>query len=247
MHPDARLVSDLQSLDQQIAAIEKEVAALPKHIATIEKALESHIRRLEADRAALSANQRDRKKLEGDIQMNEQKGSKYRDQMSGAKNNEQYKAFQHEIDYLLAETRKAEDRILQLMTESEPLEGAVKNAETALAEEKKTVESEKKAARHRTAEDQVQLKAMRAQRAEAAEKLNRPTLLTYDRIRKMWNGVVIAETISGRCSACHINLRPQYLQDLKRGESLMTCESCGRFLVYNPVVSMQDGTRVSMS
>src|SRR5271170_3037208 len=94
MHPDTHLVIQLQSLDQKIAALEKEVAALPKHIATIEKALESHNRKLEADRAALTANLKDRKRLEGDIQVHEQKISKLKGQMLEAKTNEQYKAFQ---------------------------------------------------------------------------------------------------------------------------------------------------------
>ena len=91
MHPDTHLVSQLQAIDLRMAELEKEVAALPKHIAVIEKTLESHQRRLEADRAALTANQKDRKKLEGDIQMHEQKISKLRDQMLGAKTNEQYR------------------------------------------------------------------------------------------------------------------------------------------------------------
>ena len=69
MHPDTDLVIHLQSLDRRTAALEKEVAALPRHIAAIEKTLESHVRKLEADKAALAANQKDRKKLEGDIQI----------------------------------------------------------------------------------------------------------------------------------------------------------------------------------
>src|SRR5947207_15432885 len=109
MHPDTHLLIQVQRLDQQIAALEKEVAALPKHIATIEKTLESHIRRLEADKAALSANGKDRRKLEADIQVHEQKISKLRDQMLPDKNNEQYRAFQHEIGYSDAEIRKADD------------------------------------------------------------------------------------------------------------------------------------------
>src|SRR6202167_6551214 len=157
MHPDTHLVIQLQSLDQRAAALEKEVAALPKHIAAIEKTLEAHLRRLEADKAALVANQKERKKIEGDIQMNEQKISKLRDQMLGAKTNEQYKAFQHEIEYIEKETRKAEDRILELMTESEALDGNVKKADAALKEETKVVEAEKTTARERTAVDQAQL------------------------------------------------------------------------------------------
>ena len=87
MHPDVHLVIQLQSLDQKITALDKEVASLPRHVAIIEKALESHLRKLEADKAALSGNQKDRKKLEGDIQMHQQKISKLRDQMLGAKTN----------------------------------------------------------------------------------------------------------------------------------------------------------------
>src|ERR1700693_254750 len=136
MHPDTRLVSQLQAIDLRMAELEKEVAALPKHIAALEKTLESHQRRLDADRAALTANQKDRKKLEGDIQVHEQKISKLRDQMLGAKTNEQYRAFQHEIEYLQNEIRKAEDRILELMPEPEPLDANVKKAEVALKEEK---------------------------------------------------------------------------------------------------------------
>jgi len=239
MHPDTRLVSQLQAIDLQMTELEKEVAALPKHIAVIEKTLESHQRRLDADRAALTANQKERKKLEGDIQTHEQKISKLRDQMLGAKTNEQYKAFQHEIEYLQNEIRTAEDRILELMAESESLETAVKTAEVALKDEKRLVETEKSRARERTAADQAQLQELQAQRVEAAAKLPAATLAEYARIRKKWHGVVLAEATSGRCAACQIVLRPQYLQDLKKGELLMTCESCGRFLFYNPPVRVE--------
>src|SRR6185369_9290189 len=136
MHPDVHLVIQLQSLDQKIGVLDKDVAALPRHIAVIEKALESHLRKLEADKAALSANQKDRKKLDGDVQIHQQKISKLRDQMLGAKTNEQYRAFQNEIDYIEKEIRQAEDRILELMSESEPLDQNVKKAEAALKEEK---------------------------------------------------------------------------------------------------------------
>ena len=238
MHPDAHLVSQLQSLDQQIATLEKEVAALPKHIAQIEKALESHIRRLEADRAALAANQRDRKKLDGDIQLHNQKISKLREQMLGAKTNEQYRAFQHEIEFIEKEIRKAEDRILELMAESETLDGNVKTADAALKEEKKVVEGEQKAARERTAQDQVQLGKLRGERSTAVAALPKPTAAAYERIKKKWGGVVIAEVVEGRCTQCQITLRPQYFQEVRRGDKLLTCESCGRFLFYNPSVQV---------
>src|SRR5580693_5325593 len=150
MLPDIQHAIRLQILDDRVSALTKDIAALPKHIADIEQKLGAHQRRLEHDKAALLANQRDRKRLEGEIQIHDQKISKLKSQMMEAKNNEQYRAFQHEIDFAAQETRKAEDRILELMGEAESLDTNVKAAEVALGTEKKHVESEKATARERT-------------------------------------------------------------------------------------------------
>ena len=92
MLPDLKAAIRLQELDHRVAELTREISSLPKHIAEIEKKLESHQRKLEADRAALTANQKDRKRLEGEIQVQEQKISKLKEQMLGAKTNEQYRA-----------------------------------------------------------------------------------------------------------------------------------------------------------
>jgi hypothetical protein len=245
MHPDIGLVIQLQAFDQKITALEKEIASLPKQLAALEKTLESHVRKLEADQAAQAANQKERKKLDGDIQMHQQKISKLRDQMLGAKTNEQYRAFQNEIDYIEKEIRAAEDRTLELMTESEPLDVAVKRAQTVLNEEKRQVDAEKTRTRERTAQDQAEMDQVRAQRAEAAAKIPPATLNLYNRIRKKWRGgAAVAEVVNGRCNACQIVLRPQHVQDLRRGDHVMQCESCGRFLFYNPPVNLEDAAAV---
>ncbi len=95
-----------------------------------------------------------------------QKVSKLRDQMLAAKNNDQYKAFQNEIEFCELEVRKHEDRILELMSESDPLDKNVKAAEKSLAEEKLQVDAEKAQARDKTAADEKVL-------AELQERRNR--------------------------------------------------------------------------
>src|SRR5579884_2257182 len=202
MTADLELVSRLQTLDLKSSELQREVAALPKHIAQIEKALDSHNRRLEADRAALTANQKERRRLEDDTKVQEQKISKLKDQMLGAKTNEQYRAFQHEIEYCEKEIRKYEDRILDLMGESEPLEKNVKAAEAALKEEKQHVEAEKNRAREATARDEKQLEALQAERRSIVSSLKPPLQSAYERIRKKWHGTVVAEVVDGRCTAC---------------------------------------------
>jgi uncharacterized protein len=232
-------VTRLQSLDLRIVELEREVATLPKHIAQIEKALDSHLRRLEADRAALTANQKERKRLEDDAKVEAQKISKLKDQMLGAKTNEQYRAFQHEIEFCEQAIRKSEDRTLDLMSESEPLDVNVKKAEAALKEEKQQVEAEKARARERTAEDQKQLEQLHSERKSLVAGLKPPLYSAYERVRKKWRGVAVAEASDGRCSGCQIVLRPQFFQDLRNTDQLMLCESCGRILYYNPPVSFE--------
>ncbi len=234
MLPDIEHAIRLQILDDRSAVLAREIAALPKHIAEIEKKLEAGQRRLEHDRAALAANQKDRKRLEGEIQGAEQKISKLKTQMMDAKTNDQYRAFQHEIDFAGQDIRKHEDRILELMGESEPLDKNVKAAETALAAEKKSVEAEKAASRERTAADQKEIDALAAERKTILAMMTPKVAGEYERIRKGRAGVAIAEVVQGRCSKCNIQLRPAFLQELKRGESIMVCESCKRMLYWNP-------------
>ena len=240
MSPDLKLIVQLQDLDNQIRELQREIAPLPKHIAEIEKALEAHLRKLEADRAALAANQRERKKLDGDIQIQESKSSKLKDQLNEAKTNEQYRAFQKEIEYCQKEIRRSEDRVLALMEESEPLQQNVKAAEAALGEEKQRVEAEKQDARARTAVDQKALETIHVERKEVAGGLPPAVYSAYERIRTKRRGLAVAEAIDGRCSACHLAMRPQFYQDLRCSQDVMFCESCGRILYYIPPISFED-------
>jgi predicted nucleic acid-binding Zn-ribbon protein len=242
MLPDLKLVIRLQEIDNRIADLTREIAALPRHVAEIEKKLVSHERKLDADRAALAANQKERKKCESNIQVQEQKISKFKDQMLEAKTNEQYRAFQNEIEFCQREIRKLEDRILELMSESEPLERNVKAAEAALKTEKSQVEAEKQQARDRTATDQNSLRQLETERAGVVSETTPAVHQRYERVRKTRRGLAVAEAVDGRCSACNMAMRLQFFQDLKKGDQILSCESCQRILYYNPPVALEDLT-----
>lgn len=234
MHPDLGLVRELQDLDRRITELTREINYLPKHIAEIESRLDAHRKKLEADRAALAANQKERKRQEDDVKVWEQKISKLRDQMSEAKTNEQYWAFQHEIEFAQTEIRKIEDRILDRMTEAESLEKNVKSAEASLQQEAAEVETEKRQAHDRTEADRAELAAAQKRRAALAKSLTAKTLALYERIRPTRNGVAVAAAQDGRCMACNVVLRLAYYQQVRTGPEVYSCEACGRILYYVP-------------
>jgi len=240
MLPDLKLAIRLQEIDNRLVELQREIAALPVHISTIEKKLVARERKLEADRAALAGNQKERKQSEGEIQLVEQKISKLKGQMVEAKTNDQYRAFQSEIDFCQTEIRKYEDRILDLMTESDPLDRNVKSAEGALRTEKQQVEAEKTRARERTAADQKSAADLKQERATIVAQMAPSAVQRYERARKARKGIALAEVVDGRCTVCNIALRLQYFQDLKHGDQILSCESCQRLLYYNPPVAVED-------
>ena len=161
MHPDLKRAIELQAVDRQIAQLSAEIAYLPRHIQQIENKLAGAQHQLESDRQTLADSQRDRRRLEGEIPLPQQKISKYKDQIYEVKTNEQYKALQHEIEFAEGEIRKIEDTILERMIAAEELEGRVRQAEEQLVGERKAVEKEKAEATAQTQVDEEALAELR--------------------------------------------------------------------------------------
>ena len=107
---------------------------------------------------------------------------------------------------------------------------------------KAEVEKEKQIARERTAVDQRASDDLNKERAETVAGVTPSTYKQYERVRKARRGIGVAEALDGRCSACQIALRPQFFQQLRRGDTVMACEQCLRILYYNPPVKFEDLT-----
>lgn len=232
MQHDLQLIRDLQVVDDRIAELTQEIEKLPQHVAAIERKLDSHKKQLEADQASLADNRKLHRQFEQQISTFRDKISKLNGQMSEAKTNEQYRAFQHEIGFAEAEIRKIEDRILDLMVEAETLDNNVKRAEAALKDESREVEKEVAVTKQRVANDQQELEALRARRNEMASALPAALLRTYESVRRHRGGIAVARVVDGRCGACNVVFRPHFLQMLQRNEKAMTCESCGRIILH---------------
>ena len=234
MNPDLPCVRELQALDSRIQELSDEIQRLPKHIAAIESQLESHKKALQADQDALVENQKRRRLLEGEVSAAQQKLGHIKAQMNEAKTNEQFRAFQHEIDYEEQEIRRVEDRILDKMVEAESLEYSVQGAEKALEAEQLKVAAEVEETRVRVARDQEEAAAKTAQRNQLAAAVSPGVLRTYERARKSRQGDAVARADAERCLTCNVVLRPQFSQTMRSNKEILTCESCGRILYYEP-------------
>lgn len=230
MNPDIALVRELQIEDRRIHELTEEISRLPKYVSEIEGKLEAHKAALAKDQAALEENRKARRLMYGDISTCQQKMSQLRVQMGEAKTNEQFRAFQKEIDFSEHAVRKIEDRILDKMLEADTLEDDVKKAEKALQAEMLVVAEEVKKTTARVAKDEHDLTAVKNSRDGLAEDVSPSVLALYNRVFKTRRGMAVASASEERCLACNVVLRPHLMQKLRLGEEVLTCESCGRIL-----------------
>ncbi len=234
MHPDLTNLIVLQEADREIARLNAEVAALPLRVAAIEEKL-SHTRgELEKAKAALAANQKGRKQLDIEVQDQRAKISKYREQSLAVKTNEQYKALLHEIEYVESHIRAAEDKTLEAMVAADAHEAAIKAAEAELKEGTAEIEKEKAEARARTAEDEALLAEWTAKRDALRAQITPGVVEHYDRVLKLRKTNAVTEAREHQCGECHVLLRPQTYNEVRRNDSIVTCDSCGRILYHDP-------------
>src|SRR5438105_1584572 len=164
MNSDLEKLKALDEVDREIQRLHDEVAALPVKVAAIEAKLAGVKGEIETHQSGIKKSESARRKLEADIQAQQQKISKYRDQSLDVKTNEQYKALMHEIGFAEAEIRLSEDMILERTVDAESHEAALKAARSEFRVQEAAVQKEKAEAHSRTAQDEKELAQWNAKR-----------------------------------------------------------------------------------
>jgi uncharacterized protein len=234
MNPDLQSLIELQQVDSQIAVLRAEIAALPKHVAEIEAKLAGSKSRVEATLAAGKTDDATRRKHESDIQDQQQKISKYRDQSLNVKTNDEYRALMHEIQFAEAAIAKLEDKVLEIMVAADARKESLKKSEAELKADTAENEREKEAVRERTAADEKDLATLAARQSELRAAIGEDALRHYDRVLKLRGSALAAVYENQLCSACSVMLRPQVFQEVMTNQQFMSCDYCKRILYYVP-------------
>ena len=247
MTSDLQSLIELQQIDSQIAALRAEVAALPRHVVEIEKKLAGSKARVESAIAAAKADESAKRKHESDIQDQQQKISKYRDQSLNVKTNDEYRALMHEIKFAEDKIAASEDKILEIMVAADTRKESLKKAEAELKADTAENEKEKEEARQRTAIDEAALAELTTKRNALREGVSENALRHYDHVLKV-RGTALAPVYDNeQCGACNVMLRPQVFQEVMTNQQFMTCDYCRRILYYVPSPPKADDEKPSKS
>ena len=236
MHPDLEKLIMLQAHDVEAKRLRDEMVALPKQVAS----LETKAKATEGQRAVIvdliAKEEALRRRQESDVKDHQAKIARIRKQMDLATTTVQVTAFEHEIAFAQAEISKLEDAEIESMERSEGLESQRRLADEAMADAAATLERERVRATETIAQDKTLLADVEEKRKAERAEIGEAALSTYDRIAKA-KGTAVAEALNQKCMVCQMMLRPQRWNDLRdrnNEETMMTCESCGRLLYYDP-------------
>jgi uncharacterized protein len=236
MHPDLEKMIVLQTHDVEAKRLRDEMVALPKHVA----ALETKAKATQGQRAVIAnliaKEETLRRSQESDVKDFQAKILKLRKNMDMATTTVQVTAFEHEIAFAQGEIGRLEDAEIESMERSEGFESQKKLADEAVTDATATLERERVRAAETVAQDKTLLAAVEEKRKAVRAEIGEAALSTYDRIAKA-KGTAVAEALNQKCMACQMMVRPQRWNDLRdRGndETMMTLESCGRLLYYDP-------------
>ena len=235
MNADLERLIVLQRLDSAAHDAQKKLADMPER----EKALDARLAAAKdvvaAAKAQLAENQNVRREHEKTVALHQGRLSKFREQAMAVKTNQEYHAIQHEITFAQTELKTAEDAVLEKMLEADDLNAGVKRAEADLAAEQKKIDAEKKAMAADAAALKGTIDELAAERAGVTKSLSPGVLSTFELVSRRRNGVAIAEAKDGICVVCHVRMRPQVFNNVRKNDQIIQCDSCNRILYYIPV------------
>ncbi len=237
MKTELSLLMELQSIDDRFRDLEVSKGTLPMELKKIQKSFADLKQRRSGAETAKSELSVEVSKREKKADECKEKISALQERLFQTQTNQEYEAVTKEIDYqqeLLASNDTALNRAMETLTETEAELGTS-------AEELKELEEKLAAMKARSEEFNQKTAAksseLQGERDGVADKLPKRLLAHYERIRQAKDGRGVVQIARGSsCGGCFHRLPPQTINQIRKMNDLILCETCGRVLVSDLIV-----------
>ncbi|TAN35641.1 MAG: hypothetical protein EPN23_10730 [Verrucomicrobia bacterium] len=230
MSPLIEKMLTLQDRDRKMLQLLREQKDVPARKQLIESRLQAHHESLKASQEEIKKHTATLKNLEVEIEGKKEQIKKYRDQQLQAKKNEEYKALEHEIANVQKVIRGLEDQEIVAMERMEALQKTQGEHQQDFQAEEKQVLAEFQTLETRVKNIQQELDQLRAERTALTAGVDATWLARYERILQKTGNFAMVPVEKSCCGGCHMTLPPSVIHDARRGQTITTCNYCGRML-----------------
>jgi uncharacterized protein len=220
----------VQDRDLRIVTRQKEADDIPARKAQILRHLEGAQQAVEAAQEEMKKSTARMREIEGEIEVVKGQVTRHQQQQLQIKSNTEYKALEKEMAREREKIRVLEDRQLERMEQIEADRKVVEERKAALAAEEGHIQEDLDALDERYKNLQGELSKLQEDRKALAAGVDPVSLARYERVFAHWKADAIVGIEDRTCRGCHMNLPPQVIQDVKRGDKLVSCTFCNRFL-----------------
>ncbi len=223
---------DLQEIDEQLGELDRSKVYLPEIIENINDEMSKLEKELNENQEKYTEAQIQLKQFELDIEADKESLEKYQNQMKVIKTNKEYDALITEIDGKKQKISDNEDEILRLMGVIDESSEKIEELKVKLEEARKNNQTHLQSLRGELNSLESKIKDKKQLRQQLAKSLDRKALTVYERIRKGKGGMAVVPLRKKACGGCFKQIPPQMVQQIRRGDRIYTCDSCGRILIW---------------
>ncbi len=239
---DPRLVSILE-LQEAMAAqkeIEDEYEEIPRRRDEINSTLSSVQQEIDNAATRMKEHQVEQKSTDLELKQGQEARVKKEAQLFSIKSPKELQAVQSEIENLDRKNSRLEEKSLELMDKIETEKKHLAEKKQEWEKKEKEFEEELKELDEKEQSLSARLDEAKNQSQDIANRLSPNLYQRFLRVFKGRNGVAVASANDGHCGACNVQLTPRLMQMAKRGQDIVQCEGCSRFLYWNTSLEEDD-------
>ncbi len=232
MNGDLELLLKLQNIDYDLGELERSKEYIPDMMENLKREISDSEEKLNEITEALSNANLEQKEVDLELKGKQEKLKKLQQRMMDIKTNKEYDALVSEIDQIKEYISEKETRAVELLEAIEQFEKDLEGLDDQTTNIKKINNVQINSLQEQIDSVGTKIKSRQKERGELVTQVDKRVMMTYDRIRKGKGGAAVVAVKKRACGACYKALPPQRIQEIKLRERIITCDSCGRMLIW---------------
>ena len=227
-----KVLREIYEKDKEIDKIRNLEKKVPKQVQEFEDELKNFKDKFEKEKKFFDAIDERRRELEKIIDEKKLNLDNFNRRKKESHTNEEFVVLQGEIEKTEEAISKTEDELLEVYFEKDEAKKKMDEARNIMEEKMQDFAKEEEALKKELDGSKEDLIIKEDEKKRIIARLKDENLFRkYSRIKdSRGTGASVIE--DSECTECHSTIPPQLFAEIRKGNSVIACQSCGRILIY---------------